>query len=121
VGIIRVKDDKALLVTGTHTGTVGFSVTVTGHDPGADTDGRALERKTAICCRSFRSPSPSRGWSKAQACNLPTGAARADIPARAPLAMSTRRSAEAAQRHGDAAACNRSAASSNRTWIALSL
>ncbi|MGW7483694.1 hypothetical protein ACWGH8_34535 [Nonomuraea muscovyensis] len=39
VGIIRVKDDKALLVTGLHTGKVGFSVAVTDHDPGADTDG----------------------------------------------------------------------------------
>ncbi|MET8007332.1 hypothetical protein [Nonomuraea glycinis] len=38
VGIIRVKDDKALLVTGLHTGIVDLSVTVADHDPGADTD-----------------------------------------------------------------------------------
>ncbi|MEV0233474.1 hypothetical protein [Nonomuraea sp. NPDC050786] len=39
VGILRVKDDKALLVTGLHTGIVGLSVTVADSDPGADTDG----------------------------------------------------------------------------------
>ncbi|MER6508888.1 hypothetical protein ABT158_18835 [Nonomuraea sp. NPDC001636] len=39
VGILRVKDDKALLVTGLHTGIVGSTVTVAYHDPGADTDG----------------------------------------------------------------------------------
>ncbi|MEV4063806.1 hypothetical protein [Nonomuraea dietziae] len=39
VGIIRVKDNKALLVTGLHTGIVGLSVTVADHDPGAGTDG----------------------------------------------------------------------------------
>lgn len=38
VGIILVEDGNALLVTGLHTGTVGFSVTVADHDPGADTD-----------------------------------------------------------------------------------
>ncbi|WP_030456806.1 hypothetical protein [Herbidospora cretacea] len=39
VGIIRVEDGNAFLITGLHTGTVGFSVTVADHDPGADTDG----------------------------------------------------------------------------------
>lgn len=39
VGIIRVEDGAALLLTGTHTGTLGFSATVADHDPGADTDG----------------------------------------------------------------------------------
>ncbi|GII33480.1 hypothetical protein [Planotetraspora mira] len=39
VGIIRVKDGIAFLVTGLHTGTVGFSATVADGDPGADTDG----------------------------------------------------------------------------------
>ncbi|TMR88662.1 hypothetical protein [Nonomuraea basaltis] len=40
VGIIRVAvdDGKALLITGLHTGPVGFSVTVADEDPGADTD-----------------------------------------------------------------------------------
>ncbi|MGI5161833.1 hypothetical protein [Microbispora sp. CA-102843] len=36
VGIIRVKDGKGLLVTGLHTGTVGFSVTVSDRDPEPD-------------------------------------------------------------------------------------
>ncbi|MEU4830725.1 hypothetical protein [Streptosporangium sp. NPDC023615] len=39
VGIVRVQDGCAFLITGLHTGTVGFSVTVAGHDPGADTEG----------------------------------------------------------------------------------
>ncbi|WP_440063557.1 hypothetical protein [Streptosporangium sp. OZ121] len=39
VGIIRVADGCAFLLTGLHTGTVGFSVTVADHDPGADADG----------------------------------------------------------------------------------
>ncbi|WP_271223116.1 hypothetical protein [Streptosporangium carneum] len=39
VGIIRVADGCAFLITGLHTGTVGFSVTVADHDPGADTEG----------------------------------------------------------------------------------
>ncbi|MBG0818175.1 hypothetical protein [Planomonospora sp. ID82291] len=39
VGIIRVDDGGAFLITGLHTGTVGFSVTVVDHDPGADIDG----------------------------------------------------------------------------------
>ncbi|MFE0154684.1 hypothetical protein ACFWY5_46635 [Nonomuraea sp. NPDC059007] len=40
VGIIRVDDaGSAFLVTGLHTGTVAFSVTVADHDPGADIDG----------------------------------------------------------------------------------
>ncbi|MFG1755711.1 hypothetical protein [Streptosporangium sandarakinum] len=38
VGIIRVDDGGAFLITGLHTGTVGFSVTIADHDPGADTD-----------------------------------------------------------------------------------
>nr|WP_062343187.1 hypothetical protein [Herbidospora sakaeratensis] len=38
VGIIRVEHGDAFLITGLHTGTVGFSVTVADHDPGADTD-----------------------------------------------------------------------------------
>lgn len=39
VGIIRVDDSGVFLITGLHTGTVGFSVTVADHDPRADTDG----------------------------------------------------------------------------------
>jgi hypothetical protein len=39
VGIIRVGDGNATLITGLHTGPVGFSVTVADHDPGADADG----------------------------------------------------------------------------------
>ncbi|MCF6470274.1 hypothetical protein FAF44_17985 [Nonomuraea sp. MG754425] len=39
VGIIRVEDGAALLLTGTHTGTLDFSATVADQDPGADTDG----------------------------------------------------------------------------------
>jgi hypothetical protein len=39
VGIIRVEDESAFLITGLHTGTVGFSVTVADHAPEADTDG----------------------------------------------------------------------------------
>ncbi|MFI7420378.1 hypothetical protein [Nonomuraea sp. NPDC049684] len=39
VGIIRVEDGAALLLTSTHTGTLDFSVTVADQDPGADTDG----------------------------------------------------------------------------------
>jgi hypothetical protein len=39
VGIIRVEDSKALLVTGLYSGPVGFSATVSDEDPGADTDG----------------------------------------------------------------------------------
>ncbi|TKK80768.1 hypothetical protein FDA94_35455 [Herbidospora galbida] len=39
VGIIRVEEGSAFLITGLHTGTVGFSVTVADHDPGADTAG----------------------------------------------------------------------------------
>ncbi|MEV7908523.1 hypothetical protein AB0P04_43730, partial [Streptomyces anulatus] len=41
VGIIRVAvtEDKALLITGLHSGPVGFSVVVADEDPGADTDG----------------------------------------------------------------------------------
>ncbi|MGI5268048.1 hypothetical protein ACQEUU_02720 [Nonomuraea sp. CA-218870] len=39
VGIIRVEGESALLITGLHTGPVGFTVTVADADPGADTDG----------------------------------------------------------------------------------
>jgi hypothetical protein len=39
VGIIRMEDSKALLITGLYSGPVGFSATVSGEDPGADTDG----------------------------------------------------------------------------------
>ncbi|MFI7617564.1 hypothetical protein ACIBP6_40715 [Nonomuraea terrae] len=39
VGIIRVNQGGAFLITGLHTGAVGFSVTVAAHDPGAETDG----------------------------------------------------------------------------------
>ncbi|MBB6553330.1 hypothetical protein [Nonomuraea rubra] len=41
VGIVRVavEEGKAHLITGLHTGPVGFSVTVADEDPGADTDG----------------------------------------------------------------------------------
>ncbi|GLX98000.1 hypothetical protein [Herbidospora sp. NBRC 101105] len=39
VGIIRVEDGDAFLITGLHTGTVDFSVTVADHDPGADSGG----------------------------------------------------------------------------------
>ncbi|MFG1943899.1 hypothetical protein [Nonomuraea sp. NPDC048826] len=37
VGIIRVEDGAAILLTGTHTDTLVFSATVADHDPGADT------------------------------------------------------------------------------------
>jgi hypothetical protein len=36
VGIIRVEDGSAFLITGLHTGTVDFTVTVADHDPGPD-------------------------------------------------------------------------------------
>ncbi|MEV1003922.1 hypothetical protein [Nonomuraea sp. NPDC050202] len=39
VGIIRVEDGDAFLITGLHTGTVDFTVAVAGHDPGADVEG----------------------------------------------------------------------------------
>ncbi|MFD1935117.1 hypothetical protein ACFSKW_26945 [Nonomuraea mangrovi] len=39
VGIIRVGDDYAFLVTGTHTGTVSFSIAVAASEPAADLDG----------------------------------------------------------------------------------
>jgi hypothetical protein len=39
VGIIGVQPGSALLLTGRHTGEVGFVVQVTQHDPGADLDG----------------------------------------------------------------------------------
>lgn len=90
-----MEDGAALLLTGTHTGTLVFSATVADHDPGANTNEyedvleisfqsqagtRIRKRKTVICCRSGHSLSPSHGWSKAQARNSPTGAARADAP-----------------------------------------
>ncbi|WP_336211002.1 hypothetical protein [Nonomuraea sp. LPB2021202275-12-8] len=39
VGIIRVEEGSAFLVTGLHTGTVDFTVVVADHDPGADREG----------------------------------------------------------------------------------
>ncbi|WP_460782072.1 hypothetical protein [Nonomuraea fastidiosa] len=39
VGILRVDEGGAFLITGLHTGKVGFTVTVTDHDPGPDTEG----------------------------------------------------------------------------------
>jgi hypothetical protein len=39
VGIIGVEPGSALMMTGLHTGTVGFLVTVHDHDPGPDLDG----------------------------------------------------------------------------------
>ncbi|GII02459.1 hypothetical protein [Planobispora takensis] len=87
VGIIRVKDDSAFLITGRHTGTVGFSVTVADHDPGADTDGYEDAATTDVSreiidrylLQIWPQRSPYLGWSRARAGNSPTGAARADI------------------------------------------
>lgn len=39
VGIIRVGDGHAFLITGTHTGTVGFTVAVSESEPDPDMDG----------------------------------------------------------------------------------
>ncbi|WP_378785859.1 hypothetical protein ACFMQL_14040 [Nonomuraea fastidiosa] len=55
VGILRVDEGGAFLITGLHTGKVGFTVTVTDHDPGPDTEGYedivevSLESEAAGC------------------------------------------------------------------------
>ncbi|WP_345394765.1 hypothetical protein [Nonomuraea salmonea] len=69
VGIIRVDDGGAFLVTGLHTGVVGFAVSVADHDPGADTDG--YEDIVEVSFRSVAGRLSLHEWGGADEHELP--------------------------------------------------
>jgi len=69
VGIVGAEPGAAILLTGLHTGTVGFTVTVDDHDPGADLD--AYEDVVEIGFESRDGAASLVGWGEEYSRDLP--------------------------------------------------
>jgi hypothetical protein len=69
VGIVGTEPGAAILVTGLHSGTVGFRVTVDDHDPGPDLDG--YEDVVEISFESRDGAAALVGWAEEYSRELP--------------------------------------------------